>query len=320
MSAHCSITDNDRPIALAGVMGGEQSEIQSTTSRVLLEVAVFDHEVIRQSARSVGLRSEASQRFERGLSPEGVPLAAARAAQWIVSLCGGRARTGLADAYPKQQTSRTVRLRPGRAAALLGVDVDAERSAALLRRLGIDARLEGEDVVAPIPAFRSDLEREADLIEEVGRVHGYDHLVAASPRAVTRVGRKNATERGKDRVRDTLVALGMDEAVTDGFDKRSWREALGESDQDLVSVRNPMAATQAFLRGSLLPGLLGAVETNLRPRCGWRDAVRGRPRLLGLPRRARSRRRCAVRKDGARTRREGKGVVRPRARNHRPRA
>ncbi len=257
------ITDRDRPVALAGVMGGEASEITEATSRVLLEIAVFQHDTIRQSSRSVGLRSEASQRFERGLDPASVPFAAARAAHWMQTLSGCRVLAGLADAYPAPASLRTLTLRPARAQELLGIDVDADAAAALLRRLGIEARLEKGTVVAAIPSFRGDLEREADLVEEVGRIYGYDRLVSKAPRDPLRIGHKDAAERGKDRMREILVGLGMDEALTDGFDKKAWREALGMTGDDLVSVRNPMAATQAAMRGSLLPGLLGVVETNL---------------------------------------------------------
>ncbi len=257
------ITDRDQPVALAGVMGGEASEITETTTRVLLEVAVFHHDTIRQSSRSVGLRSEASQRFERGLDPESVPLAAARAAHWMQTLCGCRVMTGLADAYPSPAASRSLTLRPKRAETLLGLDLDGATCVALLRRLGIEARVERGRVVAAIPSFRGDLEREEDLIEEVGRIYGYDRLDSKPPCPQLRIGRKSAAERGRDRVRELLVGLGMDEVITDGFDKKPWREALGTSSSDLVSVRNPMAATQSAMRSSLLPGLLGVVETNL---------------------------------------------------------
>ncbi|MGD9675579.1 MAG: phenylalanine--tRNA ligase subunit beta [Candidatus Bipolaricaulia bacterium] len=261
------ITDGGRPIALAGVMGGEESEIREDTKRILLEVATFHHRTIRESSRSVGLQSEASQRFERGVGPEGVPLVAARTAHWMQRLTGCRVTAGLEDAYPAPVRPRTVSLRPEKACRLLGMAIDTDEVVHLLQRLQIPARRTrgGADVVtAEIPWFRPDLEREVDLIEEVGRLHGYDRLEAVAPRAVVRVGRKDIAELGKDRIRASLVALGMDEVVNDGFDDRRWREALSAPDDDLLRVRNPMGAAQAALRGSLLPGLLATVETNLR--------------------------------------------------------
>ncbi|MDD5646313.1 MAG: phenylalanine--tRNA ligase subunit beta, partial [Candidatus Bipolaricaulis sp.] len=260
------ITDGGRPIALAGVMGGEESEIREETKRILLEVATFHHRTIRESSRSVGLQSEASQRFERGVGPEGIPLVAARTAHWMQRLTGCRVTSGLEDAYPAPIRPRTVSLRPEKARGLLGMAIDADEVVRLLQRLEIPTRRTegGADVVtAEIPWFRPDLEREVDLIEEVGRLHGYDRLEAVAPRAVVRVGRKDDAELGKDRIRACLVALGMDEVVNDGFDDRRWREALSLPNDDLLRVRNPMAAAQEALRGSLLPGLLATVETNL---------------------------------------------------------
>ncbi|MEN6370364.1 MAG: phenylalanine--tRNA ligase subunit beta [Thermotogota bacterium] len=261
------ITDGGRPIALAGVMGGEESEIRSETQRILLEVATFNHQTIRQSSRSVGLQTEASHRFERGVGPEGIPLVAARTAHWMQMLTGCRVVAGLEDAYPAPVAPRTVALRPERARALLGMKIGAEEVVDLLRRLQIPAkkgRGASADVTAEIPSFRPDLEREVDLIEEVGRIYGYDRLESAAPRGAVRVGRKDEVEVGKDRVRRALVGLGMDEVVNPGFDERSWREVLSIPEEDLVKVRNPMAAGQDALRGSLLPGLLATVETNLR--------------------------------------------------------
>lgn len=257
------ITDRDRPIALAGVMGGEASEITDATKRVLLEIAVFHHDTIRQSSRAIGVRSEASQRFERGLDPDSVPFAAARAAHWMQALSGCRVLKGLADAYPAPPPPRRLELRPARARGLLGIDVTADDIVLLLRRLQIEARAQDGVVVADIPSFRRDLEREADLVEEIGRVHGYDRLTAKAPETPLRVGRKDAVEHGKERVRELLTGLGMDEVLTDGFDKKAWREALELPADDLVAVRNPMAATQAAMRSSLLPGVLSVVETNL---------------------------------------------------------
>ena len=257
------ITDERGGIALAGVMGGERGEIEPTTDRVLLEIACFNSYAVRQSSRSVGLRTEASQRFERGLDPEGVALAADRAAHWIQKLTGCRVLAGLADAYPAPSQPRTLRLRPPRVGQVLGVEIETDEMIAILGRLGIEASLEEGEIVARVPTFRPDLEREVDLIEEVGRVHGYDRFPSTAPQMTLRVGRKDPVERGKDRVREALVAQGLYEVLTDGFDKPDWRTALGLDEADLVTVRNPMAATQNAMRLSLLPGILGVVDGNL---------------------------------------------------------
>jgi phenylalanyl-tRNA synthetase beta chain len=244
-------------------MGGERSEIRPETSRVLLEIASFFGYRIRMSGRSVGLRSEASQRFERDLNPETIPLVADRATHVIQQMTGCKVHQGLADAYPTPVESATLRLRPKRAVALLGIDVDQAACLDILTRLQIPAVPEGDALRVAVPAHRSDLEREVDLIEDIGRIYGYDRLKSQSPSPVLRIGRKDRIERDKDRVRDALVGVGMVEVITDGFDNRRWRELLGQPDNDLIQISNPMTKGQTALRNSLLPDLLSVVETNL---------------------------------------------------------
>jgi len=257
------IGDQNGGVALAGVMGGERSEIRPETSRVLLEIAAFFGYRIRMSARSVGLRSEASLRFERDLNPETIPFAAARATHLIQKLTGCQVHAGLADAYPAPGESRTLRLRPERAVDLLGIDVDQAACLDILTRLQIPAEIEGDILRVTVPAHRRDLEQEADLIEDVGRIYGYDRLSSQSPTPVLMIGRKDRIERDKDRVRDALVGQGMIEVITDGFDNRAWREVIGQPDDDLIRIINPMTQGQSALRNSLLPDILAVVETNL---------------------------------------------------------
>jgi len=257
------IADEEGGIALAGLMGGENSEISEKTRRVLLEIASFHPYVIRRSARSVGLRSEAAQRFERGIDPEGIPLAADRAAHLIQELTGCEVLAGLAESYPSPRPPRRIMIRPERASSLLGFEIDREEIDGILRRLEIETETDGDTIEATIPYFRPDLVREVDLIEEVGRIHGYDRLQSRPPRAIIRIGKKARIERGKERIRDALIGLGISEVVTDGFDKPGWREALGLPADGLVEVRNPMSAAQAAMRSSLIPGIISVIETNL---------------------------------------------------------
>jgi len=258
------IADEDGPLALAGVMGGARSEIRETTTRVLLEAASFQPSTVRRSARSAGLRSEASVRFERGVDPEGVPAAADRMASLLQELTGCVVHRGMVDVYGRPREKRTIRLRPSRVETLLGVSIDEARMAEILSRLGAQVTLEKDALCVKVPTFRDDLRQEVDLVEEVGRIDGYDRLPSTAPRACARVGRKDPLEVRKDRVRAILAGLGLNEAVTDGFDRSDWRQALGLPEADLILVRNPMSAAQRALRGSLLPGLLAVVETNLR--------------------------------------------------------
>jgi phenylalanyl-tRNA synthetase beta chain len=285
------ITDGREPIALAGIMGGERSEIRPETDRVLLEAAVFDHGVIRHAARALGLRTEASLRFGRGLDPDGVETASRRAAHWIQALAGGTVHRGCADAYPYPRSSTPLRLRPAQVERLLGIEVPDQDIVDILARLGLAPEWDDDRLLTTIPSRRDDLRREADLVEEIGRIHGYDKVPSEPPRALLRAGRKDPRERLKNRVQDLLVGLGMDEAVGDGFARPEWSDAMGYRDADRIHVRNPMLDSQSALRAALLPGLLTVVEDNIHqgtdggmlfevgrafPRAsGERDAVAG---------------------------------------------
>jgi len=257
------IGDQNGGVCLAGLMGGENSEIRPETNRLLLEIATFFGYTIRMSARSVGLRSEASQRFERDLNPENIPFVAARATHMIQKLTGCQVHAGMADAYPAPPQAKTVTVRPERAAMLLGIDVTPEDCREILSRLKIDAVVENGSLVAQIPSHRQDLDREVDLIEEIGRVYGYDRLVSRSPSPALLVGQKDPVERARDRVRELLAGLGLYEVVTDGFDLKVWRERLEIGADDLVTLKNPMTSGQVALRSSLIPDMLAVVETNL---------------------------------------------------------
>lgn len=260
------ITDSDGRLAIAGVMGGERSEIKEGTTRVLLEAAAFDPITVRHSARSVGIRSEASQRFERGVDPEGIPQAAARTAHLLQELTGCQVHRGMVDSHLKVRKKTTIRLRPSRLRALLGIDINRSQVTEILKRLKIEVAESENDLIATVPTFRADLTREVDLIEEVGRIHGYDRLPSTPPQAHLQMGKKDPMELYKDRVRTILTGLGLSEVVTDGFDNAKWRRALSLPDEDLVAVRNPMISAQGALRGSLLPGILAVVETNINHR------------------------------------------------------
>ena len=260
------ITDESGGLAVAGVMGGERSEIRTDTTRVLLESASFEARTIRRSSRALGLRSEASQRFERRVDPQGVIDAADRTAHLLQNMFGCLVHTGVIDSAPGRMPERTLRLRTQRVRSLLGIGIDREEIARLLERLKIATEIDNEELTATIPSFRSDLVREVDLIEEVGRLYGYDRFPSIPPHGLLKLGKKDAVELYKDRVRDILTGLGMNEVITDGFDKITWRKTLGMAGDDMVGVRNPMIASQKSLRASLLPGLLSVVEANLNQR------------------------------------------------------
>ncbi len=261
------ICDGERPVALAGVMGGSDSEVSATTSRVLLESASFQPRSIRRTARRLGLPSEASQRFERGVDPELAPLAAARAAVLLARLGGGRIARGQVDVYPRSPIRPIVPLRLSRIRSLIGADLHPGECEAALLRLGCEVVPDGEGhwKVTP-PSARADLGREVDLIEDILRVHGYGNVPATLP--ALRVGPAQLVDDVADRARRALAGAGLAEAITFGFQSRDRAAALGlatdGSDRRAhpVALRNPMSAEQAVMRTSLLPNLLAAVARN----------------------------------------------------------
>lgn len=248
------IADAKKPVAVAGIMGGEGSEVNESTRDVLLEAAAFSPARVRRGSRALGLRTEASLRFERGLSPEGVDLASRRFCALLARFRGGRIARGKVDVYLKRQAQRTVFLRKARIPGFLGVDIPADQVAIGLSRQGMQLLDRGEDWEVVIPPFRLDLTREEDLLEEVARLSGYDRIPEAAPAVSPRVGRKDSEEEFADEVRKILVGLGLCEAYT---------FPLVPQDEAGVLLRNPMAQGQEGLRKSLLPGLLSAVEANL---------------------------------------------------------
>ncbi len=257
------IADAEKPIALAGVMGGEETGISNATRDVFIESACFDPMAVRLAAKKTGLATDASYRFERGTDIEGLPRAALMAASLLCRF-GGKATQGLLDVYPKPRKSKSVVLRGRRIAGLLGVDVPAERVERILTDLGFCVTGNGNDVwrVEP-PSFRVDIEREADLIEEIARFTGYDKI----PSQVTPLTSFEAPVTGRKRerikkLRETLLQQGFDEALNYGFSDPE-KEAVAASGRTPIAIRNPISSRSATLRTNLVMGLAENVSWNL---------------------------------------------------------
>lgn len=256
------IADLERAVAIAGLMGGGQTEVSERTADVLLEAADFQPTAIFRTSRRLGLRTEASVRFERGVDPESVEPAAARAAALMGAWSGGRILSGAID-IGEAPPRRTVSLRPARASMLLDVPATPVEVREALGRLRIPATEEGERVVAEIPSHRVDLAREVDLIEEVGRVTGYDRVPSSLP-GVRQAGGLNASQRTRRTVRDLLAGAGLFETLTYSFAPATDAELAGVGHP--VRIANPISEEDATLRTSLLPGLLRAARRNVSHR------------------------------------------------------
>ena len=261
------ITDPSGPIALAGVMGGAATEVTAQTVDVLLESACFNPASISRTSRRLGLFSEASSRFEKGVDRAACLAALDRAAQLMVEVCGGVTAPGVIDEYPIHERTRELVLRVSRLRALLGAQIPAEECAAILRRLGCVVSVEDADLLVIVPTFRPDLVREIDLIEEVLRVWGMDRVETTLPAGRGRVGELTGDQRLRERIGATLRAAGLNETMTYSFadpaDTARLRDECPEGEV-AVELLNPISGEQAFLRRSLLPGLLRSVVYNQR--------------------------------------------------------
>ncbi len=246
----------DQPIGLAGVMGGESTEIGPSTTDVLLEAAWWDPPSISRTARSHRLRSEASARFERGTDAEMLPLAVDR----IASLLGVRADEGRVDVDGDRWIPPTVRVRPARVDALLGTDLGRERMRALLDPIGFRTAEADGDLDVEIPSWRWDSVAEIDVVEEVARHHGYDAIGRTRPRSPY-PGRLTHHQSERRRVRSVLTGLGMDEAMALPLLGPDTHTRAGLTDEP-VRLLNPLTAEESVLRTSLRPGLLRAVAHN----------------------------------------------------------
>ena len=250
------IADAERPQAVAGVMGGRDSEVSDATTDILLEVASFDPARTRATRRSLGLSTDASYRFERGVDPALAPVALERTVQIVIAVAGGRVDDAPVDIYAGDSLAAPLALRVSRVRTILGDLVPADEVASLLRGVGFDARVESSDVVRVMtPSWRSDIQREIDLIEEVARLRGYDSF----PDEIRPFRAGNVPDAPQwllaRRVRDALVGAGLLETRPMPF--------VRGADTGFVRVANPIAENEAFLRREVLDTLSRRAEYNL---------------------------------------------------------
>ncbi len=263
-----AICDASSPIALAGVMGGQATEVTGRTKDILLESAFFEPSGIRRTSRRHGLRTEASHRFERGADPEMVARAADRAAALIAQVAGGAVAPGAIDVYPAPAPRPGIRLDPSRSNAILGIDLSAETMVDLLRRVGIEATLAAGAITATPPSWRPDLALDVDLVEEIARLHGYDRIPVTLPAARIQAPEVPPERRMEAIAREALTALGYHEAITYRFISPGWGDRLRLAPEDprrrIVRLRNPPREEQSAMRTSLVPGLLETGLQNFR--------------------------------------------------------
>ncbi len=253
------IADHEKAVAIAGVMGSAPAEVSAGTRDVLLESAYFERTGIARTSQRLGLRSEASARFQRGADPEAVPRAADRSAALIAAWSGGTVLAGAVD-VGRAPERRRIQIRPARASLVLGMEVSAADVVDSLSKVGIAPEERSGAIEAEIPGFRPDIEQEVDLIEEVIRVLGYDRLGETLP-PVRQAGGVPEEHRLRRRIREALARAGLLETTSYSF--ASAADLRLVDDHEGVRVVNPLAADDEFLRTSLVPGLLRALSKNL---------------------------------------------------------
>ena len=262
------ICDGQRPVALAGVMGGLNSEIFSESKNVLIESAFFDPITIRRSSKRLGLSTEASYRFERGVDIDGAVPALRRAMRLISELAGGEVIQGIIDNYPTPRSPREIDLRVDKTNRFLGTDLSRDTVAGYLQAVEMEVQPSGENVlqVKP-PSFRVDITRDWDLMEEVARLEGYDHIPVTIPSIRPSDEKESPEMTTGDRVREIMAGLGFSEVISFSFIAPDSADFLGAERESplrsFVTLLNPLTVDQSVMRTSLIPGLVAAVKTNL---------------------------------------------------------
>ncbi len=257
------IADDEKPVAIAGVMGGLNSEIEKDTQTVVFESAVFYGGSIRKTAKKVGLRTEASSRYEKGLSPENAERVVNRAVELVELLKAGKAVEGKIDVYPTKQKKTVIPWSAERINDLLGIQASKQEMIDIFTKLEI--QVEGDTAIPPY--FRQDIEQEADLAEEVLRFYGYDTLPSTLIEAESTLGSKNKQQKIVDTIQEVLVNSGFSEIYTYGFySAKDMKKALMDENSDLVRktifLQNPLSDDFDRMRTTTIPSMMQTLETN----------------------------------------------------------
>ncbi len=257
------IADAENPVALAGVMGGFDSEITDQTVDVLLESAYFHPPSIRKTSKALGMHTEASHRFERGADPEGIIPAINRAAQLIAEIAGGEICAGIIDVYPGKRKAINIKLRPERINFVLGTELAPDEMRDILTRLGF---VVSDAFEVTVPTFRPDVEQEVDLVEEIARVYGFDNIPTTLPRGDIPIPKADPKANLREDVKTYLLQCGMMEAMNyafyppDVFDR--IRLASTDPLRQAIPIVNPLSEDQSLMRTTLLPSLLANAQHN----------------------------------------------------------
>ncbi|MDW5299798.1 MAG: phenylalanine--tRNA ligase subunit beta [Sedimentibacter sp.] len=260
------IADEEKPACIAGVMGGYYSEINDETKVMVLESANFNPKSIRETSKKLGMRSEASARNEKPMGYMMVELASKRACQLIEMIGAGTVVGGHLEAGKNEYVPPIVTLRPYRSAHLLGVDIPVEDMLVSLNSLEIESTYDGEKISCKIPYFRTDIEQEADIIEEVGRLYGFENIISKPLTGMTRVGRKTEMRMLEDQIKSIACGMGLYEITTYSFiSPKSYDNICVPEDshlRDYVKILNPLGEDFSSMRTTLIPNMMEVIGRN----------------------------------------------------------
>jgi len=257
------IADGRGPVAIAGVMGGLDTEVSETTATILLEDAYFEPVSVRTTSRRLSLPSESAFRFERTVNIENIDWASKRTAQLITQVAGGKVAKGVIDAYPKSKTPKEVTLRLSRLSKLLGIEIPSKEVVRILSALSFEPRAKDDLIVCAVPSWRSDVHREVDLIEEVARVYGYNKI-PTEQKIKIEVVPADTRHKLAESVGAYLNGCGFYETITVGFVDRTVAELFTKADvEEHLGVQDVSRKSANLLRQTLIGSLLGVLKTNL---------------------------------------------------------
>ena len=264
------ICDGEKPACVAGVMGGQNTEITDQTTNILIECAYFYPKSIRLTSRKLGLASESSSRFEKGIDMEAAARASERICQLLCEYAGGTLVDGTLDSFDGEFRKRKVDLIFDHARSLIGVDIKDEAMVEMMTGLAFEYEVIDGGIRVTVPFYRTDIEREVDLIEEVARLNGYDKIPATLPSGKMTEGKKTKGQKVTDKVRAALVGMGFDEAITYSFMNKNHYDMLllPEDDprRDSIRIMNPFSDEQGVVRTLVLPGIISSAAKNISHR------------------------------------------------------
>ncbi|MFZ7131063.1 MAG: phenylalanine--tRNA ligase subunit beta [Eubacteriales bacterium] len=257
------ITNGTIPVGIAGVMGGENSEIDNKTKMIVIESACFDKKATRYTGKKLGLRSEAENRFEKGVDPDLADLAADRAAQLLQELGAGEVFRGLIDIYPQQAKKKVISVDPEWMNAFIGINLSINQIIEYLERLFLTVKLEGEVLKVAIPTYRQDLEIKEDIAEEVARMYGYNNIPNTIIKGVATEGKRSERQQFIYSIKNLLSLQGFYEIITYSFTSKNKLEAIYYPlERNIVPLINPLGEENGIMRPTLIPGMLQVMSHN----------------------------------------------------------